>query len=81
MECASEENLGVLTRDICFGKRALGLVPLVDPIDHAEKGEGGGAWADAGFRSADALHIGDQVFHKVNVVLLSSVDALAESRR
>ena len=81
MERASEKDLGVLTRDICFGKRALGLVPLVDPIDHAEKGEGSGAWADAGFGSASALHIGDQVFHKVNVVLLSSVDALAESRR
>ena len=81
MERAREEDLGILTRDICFGKRALRLVPLVDPIDHAEKSEGGSAWADAGFGSAGALYIGDQVFHKVNVVLLSSVDALAESRR
>ena len=70
VERASEEDLGVLTRDICFGKRALGLVPLVDPVDHAEQGESSGARADPGFGSASALHIADQVFHKVNVVLL-----------
>ena len=38
----------------------MGLVPLVNPVDHAEEGEGGGTGADAGFGSASALHVGDR---------------------
>ena len=52
-----------------------------NPIDHAEESESGGAGADADFGSAGALHVGDQVLHEMDVVLLSSVDALAERRR
>ena len=64
---------------------ALGLIPLVNPIDHAQQGEGSGARADGAFCMTSALsaglHVGDQALDEVYVFLLSSIDTFAQRGR
>ena len=61
------------------------LVPLVDPVDHAEQSKGSGARAHRALRRPGALsfflNIGDQALHEVDVLLLALVDSLAERGR
>ena len=60
---------------------ALVLVPLVDPVDHAEQREGRRACGDRTFGLASPLHLGYEVFDKVDVFLFTSIDPAPQSRR
>src|ERR1700675_4692455 len=78
----SEHHLGELRHDVMCLQVALRLIPLVNPIDHTEQGEGSGARGDGALRVTLSLsvhlNIGDQAFHEVNVFLPAGIDALAE---
>src|SRR5450755_1154439 len=84
-ENASEDQGSELRDEVGCLQFALRFVPLVNPVDHAKKCKGGGAGADGTFKRPDSLplilHLGNQIFHEMNVFLLARVDAFTQGRR
>src|SRR6202162_4193576 len=91
-ENAAEDQIGELRNQILCLQLAFRLVPLVDPVDHAEQGKGGGTRSDLPFGVMRLLSLvlcfllnfllnfGHEVFEEVNVFLFAGVDALAQRR-
>src|SRR5215468_204860 len=76
-----KQQFGILRNQILRLQAAFGLIPLVNPIDHAEQGQGRSARRDAALRALLFLHVGNHALDKVNVILLAHVDLLAQRRR
>jgi hypothetical protein len=67
-EDACKNQIGKLWNQVLRLQVAFRLVPLIDPIDHAEQGEGGGARADFAFCPLTfILHFRHEVFEEVDV--------------
>src|SRR5271157_4651572 len=76
-----KKDIRVLPHNRLAGQRAVGFVPLIDPVDHADQGKGGRARRDRRRGITLALHVGDEVLDEVQVILLASVDLAAERGR
>src|ERR1019366_4976293 len=63
------------------GERSAGLIPLVNPVDHADQGEGSGARRHRRSGVSLALHVGNHVLDEVHVILLAAVDLAAKRGR
>src|SRR5579872_7572553 len=57
------------------------LVPLIDPVDHAEECKGRGARTHRAFSMSYALHFRHQPFDEMYVLFLSRVNPLSQCRR
>src|ERR1700722_6063724 len=81
LKSPGKENLGILPHQSLFLQSAFRPVPLIDPVDHAEQCERRRSRADIRLRASLALHLSDQIFHKVHVVFFSRVDFPSHRRR
>ena len=54
-----KEYVGKLPRDLFSVEPALGLIPLIDPVDHAEQGKRSGARTHGAFALSLLLHLSD----------------------
>src|SRR5579872_151018 len=76
-----EEQLCKLTCNLFRIQTAFGLVPLVDPVDHAKQGQRRCSCAHFAFRLTRLLHLLDDAFHKMHVLLLSVIDPFSKRWR
>src|SRR6266404_802876 len=77
----AKEDLRVLTDNRVAGERAFRLVPLIDPVDHAEQCESRSARRDLRGRTAVPLHVTNQVLDEVYVIFLARIDFAPEPGR
>src|SRR5579863_4265083 len=83
-EDASENEIGKLRNQVLGLQFALRLVPLVDPVDHAEECKRGGPRAHAAGRACATrlrLDFGNEALDEVDVIFLPRIDELAQPRR
>ena len=81
MKGSGEEDFGVLVRDLFRAERAFLLVPLIEPVNHAQQGKGGRSRADYSENSPLLLNLRNERLQKTDVILFASVDLLAQRRR
>src|SRR5579864_4072066 len=77
---SSKNKFGKLRDQVVRLQFSFRLVPLVDPVDHAQQSESGSTRADSRLCSPAALHVGNQALHEMHIFLLAMVDALAQRR-
>ncbi len=75
-----KKDRGVVADQLFFAEAAVGLVPLIDPVDHSQQREGCRPWMDVVLGSQPALHCLDRVFEEVDITPLARVNPLAEPR-
>src|SRR5437588_1294248 len=80
LKSPGEKDFGVLPDEVLLLQRTFWPVPLVNPIDHSEQCERSRPMRDVS-ALAHALNFQDQLLDKMDVLLLASVDALAQPGR
>src|SRR6202142_1527936 len=78
---SAKKDVGELTNNGVASERTAGLIPLINPVDHADQGEGGRARRHRRTGVPLALHVGDHVLDEVYVILLAAVDLAAQRGR
>ena len=81
MKGSGEEDFGVLVRDLFRAERAFLLVPLIEPVNHAQQGKGGRPRAHSSENSPILLNLRNDRLQKTDIALFAGVDLLAKRRR
>src|SRR6202167_968912 len=76
-----KENIRILLHQSFPRQRTIRFVPLINPVDHPDQRQGGGARRDRRGRVALALDVGDEMLDKVQVIFLASVNLAAARGR
>src|SRR5882762_11716065 len=78
---AGENDFRELIDQSRFGDRAIGAIPLVNPVDHSEQGKRRSLGSDAALGAAGVLRIFDEALDKMHIFFLPRVNEAAVFRR
>src|SRR6185437_2223517 len=78
LERPAKEYFRVLLGQVVSLQHSIWLIPLVNPIDHAQQRESRGTRSYISFRLAKALDFRNEVLNEVDVILLAGIDFFAQ---